>query len=374
MLEPGSRAEDRPEPGAVVPAPLVGRARVHIWVLVRHVHVREPEAALGLRKAREVLPGGVLRRDGGGLGQEALVLDHQRDLVGRQAAGGDALVDHALLGGVLEEVRAGHARVHVESRDAQSVIVEPEQPGALVVGVVVGLRAGSRIRRAGRGALQAERRVRDRVEDHVGHVPDADAALVHGRLAGRRDPLVGRAVADPHRIAAVKVEHGAVLGVVAGGIALGTHAGAHHGGVHRQEELAVGACRQVVGEPQPDRRTVLGDDHRAEIGRRGVRVDLGAAGVEDGAAVRIPERHMSARGGVGWRLELHVAAQRGWIREVPVQLLAVLHDGELVVVTARERGRVRLGRPQVGQRVDELAQAERAEGPVRIRSPVVGDG
>ena len=342
--------------------------------------MREPQAALSLRHARQVLPRGILRRDLGGVGQEGLVLDDHRDLVGRESAAGGAEGGQCGLLRVLQQVGARFAGVDVETRHAQGVVVEPHEAGALVVGVEVGLRARAGIHRCARDGVrrsaagEAERHVGRRAVSHVGNALLADALLVDAGLARRGDPLVRRAVADPHRVAAMQMEHRAVLRVLAGSRAIGAGAGAHHGGVDRQEEVAASVARaQVVDEPDAHRSAPLRDDHRPEVRGRGVRVDLGAV-VEDRSAARIRQRDVRAGGGVGCSFELDVAAEGGRIGEVGVELLAELDDRELVVVTACEGRLVRHRRDEIGERVDELPQPERTVRPVGVCAPVVGDG
>ena len=303
-------------------------------------------------------------------GYEGLVLDHERDLGGRdgllQARVGTRVVravDEILLDGVLQDVRRGLAGVDVEPGDAVGVVVVEHQPGALLVGVIEGQRAGAGIVRRARRARRND--VAVVVEPHVGDELHTGAPLVGGRIGAGRRPLIRCAVADPRSGAAVQVQGGAVLCVVT---SERTHARAHDGGVHRQEEVAGGAGRQVVRELDAHRPIPLRDDRRSQVLGTVDGVDLGAVAVQDGAAVRVLQGDVLALCGVGRRLDLHVAAQRRR-RQVLAQLLGVLDQADLVVVGMREGRRVgdrdgdvlsevvRGGPPQSGQRVDELADA-----------------
>ena len=325
-----SGLNDRPEPRAVVPAAhRVGAHRVG-RVLVRHVDVREPQAAQAAPVRR--VPGGVLRRELGGVGHERLVLDDERDLLRRDRAGRDGqradrpAVDERLLDRIVQQVAGGLARVHVQAGDAVRVVVIEHQPGALLVRVEEGERARAGIR-------------------HVGDVVDADALGIRRVLAGRRRPLVRRAVADPRGRAAVQVERGAVLRVEAD--AVGARAGAHRGRVDRQEQVAAGAGRELVDELDADRAVLVRDDRRPEVARR-----------RQG-------RHAAA-------VHLHVALElrRG---QVAVKLLAVPHERDHVVVGARIRGRVRHRDRDVVAEVVRLRGAESRQGVDELADPGPGD-
>ena len=257
----------RPEPRPVHPAPVGAHATRVARVLGRHVHVVVPEAALGA-PSRGV-PGRVLQGELGGVGDERAVLDDERDGVRR--ARDRSGVEELLLGLVCDQVAGCLTGVHVEPGDAPRVVVVEEQPGALLVGVVEGLAP-----------------VVGRLADvHVGHVLDTDALRPVRGLAGRRDPLVRGAVADPRGGAAVQVQRRPVVRetalrlriLAACGIAdrvhdrafvcrLGhihrEHAGAHERGVGRKEQVAVGARRQEVMEDDPDRLVLRCGDRRAK--------------------------------------------------------------------------------------------------------------
>ena len=245
------------------------------------------------------------------------------------------------------------------------MVVVEHQPRALLVGVVEGQRAGARV--VGRpGGARRDHLVRGRVEPHVRHELHADAALVGRRVGAGSGPLVGSAVADPRGGAAVQVQRGAILRVVAPGVAERPHAGAHQGRVDRQEQ--VGVRGQVVRELHPHRMVADCHDRRPQVLRRGDGVDLGIGAVQDRAAIRIREGDVLALACVRRRLDLHVAAQRRR-REVAAQLLLVLHEADLVVVGSREGRRVGdcdrdvlaetvlARRAEARQGIDELADA-----------------
>ena len=119
-------------------------------VLVRHVDVREPEAAHGRptwRRPRSDPGRPVWRRR-----DEGLVLDDQRDLTAGTVPAATVIdADRAppltsvLLDRVLQQVARGLAGVDVEAGDAVGVVVVEHQPGALLVGVVERQGAGARI-------------------------------------------------------------------------------------------------------------------------------------------------------------------------------------------------------------------------------------
>ncbi len=324
-MRPCSGFEDRPEEGAVVVAAHgVGSAQI-VLVLVWHVHVREPETAKAA--PRSFVPRRVLGEQLRVLRDEGLVLDDDRDLLGRNGAGRDgrgsdrAAGDELLLHRVAQQVTRGLTGVHVEPRDPVRVVVVEHQPRALLVGVEEGQRTGTGV-------------------GHVRDVVHADALGVGGALAGRRGPLVRRAVADPRGRAAVQVQRGAVLLVRAD--AVRSEACAHRCRVGRDEQVPARVDRQLVDELHSCRPVPRRKDGGAEITGR---------------------RHCRARG-----IELHVAAQlRG--RQVGVKLLCVLHERDDVVVGPRigrgVRDResqvlaevVRLRSAQTRQRVHELPDA-----------------
>ena len=237
-----------------------------------------------------------------------------------------------------------------------------EEAGALVVGEVQ--RRGARARVVGSPGRALVDRPALGVEPHVGDVGQTGTRAIGGALAGRRHPLVRRAAADPRRKAAVEVQRRPVLRVrpVA---AEGAGAGAGDGGIHRQEELAGVAGRQLVDELDADGPAAARFEQRPQV-------------VDGGRRHRV----LSAR--VGAPVELHVAAQPGR-RQIAVQLLRVLAHRDLVVVGAWVGRGVGDGdgdvlaevvgrrRADAGQRVDELAE-QRAVGPVGGRPEVVGGG
>ena len=342
-----------PVPGQVVPASpriedrlVADAARVADPVLVGHVHVGVPERAQAAPPGQ--VPGRVGRAQPVRRGDERLVLDDERQLVGRHRAGGDELVLHL----VADDVRRRLARVHVEPRQPVGVVVQVEQAGALAVGEVQGGRARARV--VGRAGCPLRHRPALRVEPHVRHVDQRGAGAVRARLAGRRDPLVLRAAADPRREPAVQVQGGS-----RGGVdlvpALRPGPCPCRGGVHRQEQVAGLSGRELVDELDAHRPAAPRADQRPEVadGRRRDRVAP--------AGVRAP-------------VELHVAAQ-SCEREVAVELLRVVADGQFVVVRARIGDGVRHchrdvlaelvggGRAHARQPVDELAE-QRAVGPV----------
>ncbi len=102
----------------------------------------------------------------------------------------------ACLGRILDDVGCSHAGVDVEAGDAPGVVVVEHQPRALLVGVVEGHLAVGGIA----------------VVIHIRHGPHAGTLRVIRVLAGRRNPLVRRAVRDPGRDAAVQVDDGPVVG------------------------------------------------------------------------------------------------------------------------------------------------------------------
>ncbi len=162
----------RPEPRAVGPAAKGVDTRGVARVLRRHVDMRHPQVALAA-PARHV-PGRVLHFELCLVGHEGLVLDDQRDLVGRDRAA----VDQRLFGGVRDQVAGCLARIDVQARNAPRMVVVEHQARALLVGVEEGQGAGTGI-------------------GHVRHITHADTLGVGCVVAGRRDPLVRRAVADP---------------------------------------------------------------------------------------------------------------------------------------------------------------------------------
>ncbi len=365
----------RPEPGAVHPATEGAHATRIAGVLGRHVDVRGPQAAFAAPLVG--LPGRVDLGHRRRVRHEGLVLDDQR-ITESEARKRTGRADEALLHRIGDQVAGGLARVHVEARDAPGVIVVEHQARALLVGVEERLRTVARV-------------------GHVRHVAHAHALGVGRALARGGDPLVRRAVADPRGDATVEVQGGPVLREAGGrlrrpsaqGVAnlvqhgrgvrrhvhrravrvqhhpVGAHAGAHQRGVHGQEEVTLLAGGQQVAELDPHRPVLLGDDCRAEV------VGLVHAGDADdrrdrgGVEVRIAQRLSVARHHGGRQLD--VAAQQGR-GQVAVELHAVLHDTDLVVVGARV-GRlvgdpdgdvltevVRLARTETGQGVDELLE------------------
>ena len=270
--------------------------------------------------------------------------------------------DQLVFDGVADQVRRRRARVHAEAREAVGVVVQVQEAGALVVGEVERRRARARVV-GGPGRALVDRRAPG-VEPHVRDVGETGAGLVGRALAGRRHPLVLRTAADPGRDPALQVQRRPVLRIR---LVAAERAGAGAGDrrVHRQEELAALAGRQLVDELDAHGTAAARLDQRPEVvdGRRLHRV----------APVR-----------VGPAVQLHVAAQPG-ARQVAVQLLRELAHGDLVVVRAGVADRVRHGdrdvlaevvgrrRPDAGQRVDELAE-ERTEGPVGAPAEVVGGG
>jgi len=322
----------RPEPGTVVP-PAEGVDPFDVVrVLGGHVDVRQPEVARlrlanaggRVQQARSPVPRGI-----GDAHQlrihERPVLEHQGNLL----RGNERRVDQLLLDRIGNEVARRLAHVDVQPRDAPGMIVVEHEAGALLVRPVERHRPLARI-------------------GHVWNVLHAHALGVRRRFAGRGDPLVRRAVADPRALAAVKVQRGPVLGEH---VPLHwTHPRAHHGRIARDEQVAALARRQGVGELDAHGPVLLGDDDRPQVVDR-------------------RRRHVvRSTGGVRAHVGLHVAPQRGR-RQVRVHLLRVLAELDLVVVRARIRDRVRirhreilsqvvrLGRPQARQRVHELAHA-----------------
>ncbi len=105
-------------------------------------------------------------------------------------------VDQRLLGVVGDDVGRGLAGIDVQAGDAPGVVVVEHQPGALLVGVVVGLRAVARIVRGAGHAqvvLPAQLAIVSplRVEPHIGHVGHADALVLPGRGIGVRPLAAG---------------------------------------------------------------------------------------------------------------------------------------------------------------------------------------
>ena len=377
------------EPGAIHPAPeRVHPAEPRRQGLGRHVDVRQPEvpghrgpdpvrqgtaapvpervgdAYLGSRD-----PGDRVRRRRGV--HEGLVLDDQGDLVRR-----DHPARHqVLLPLVGDQVPRRLAGVDVQPGNAEGVVVVEHEPGALLVGVVIGGRAVA----------------------GIGHVRDVLQAHPLGErchLQGRGDPLVRGAVADPRGAPAVQVDGGPVLGVAraavglhrvvaggaraAGGAGVGrAGAGPHHRAVHRDEQVARGPNRELVGELDAHRAVPFRDDGRSQVMRRGQSAG-GHVGLRAGMLVQAAL--VLAREGAGRQVapqvDLTVAAQqRAQRRQVRMHALPVLHQFDLVIVRAGIAGHVRLGdaqvlpqvvglgAPQPGQGVDEFGQ-RRAVGPV----------
>ncbi len=139
--------------------------------------MRHPQAALTAPAGG--VPGLILQGQLRIVGYEGLVLDDQGD--GCFGTGDEAPVDQRLLGRVLDDVGRSHAAVDVQAGDAPGMVVVEHQPGALLVGVVEGHLAIGGIA----------------IVWHIRHRPHAGALRVGGVLAGGRDPLVRRAVADP---------------------------------------------------------------------------------------------------------------------------------------------------------------------------------
>jgi len=263
-----------------------------------------------------------------------------------------------------------------------------EQSRALLVGVVIRLRPGTGVVRRVRGRADREAGAcRDRrvvvagIEPHVGDIHDARARLEGRRIEGRRDPLVGRAVADPGRPAAVEMQVGAVfreaqrrrrlVGLARADDVVGLgprcvwpRPRPHDRRVDGEEELAGGVRGQFVDELDPHRPVLRGHDHGTQIadGRRGHVI---------GDAPRI-----------GAVIDLHVSAEARR-RHFRMHDLAEFPEFDLVVIGARigqlvrHGERDRLGRrsavrriPQARQGILELRQ-QRAVGPVRGCAEVI---
>jgi len=340
--------------------------------------VRQPEVA------QSAPPGGVPGRVGHIelrlVRHERLVLDDQRD---RCIRAGDESEPRGivwgrrqqlLLGVVGDDVSCGFARIDVQAGDAPGVIVVEHQPGALLVGVV-----------EGHGPIVGRARV-----VHVWDRLHADALRVTGGFACWRDPLMGRAVADPGRDAAMQVQRGAVLGVAperfrgltavrlqgaakCGGPfhaaplldQVGPHARAHDRYIGRDEQVAARAGRQQVVELDAHRPVFGSHDRGAEVmGWRHAKVPC-QDGVWPGQ-VCIRQLHMLARDHTGFKLDVAAQQRRGQVR---MHLLPVLHQRDLVVVGPRIGGGVGnahrdvlataigIGRAKPRQSIDELAYA-----------------
>ena len=184
------------------------------------------------------------------LGHESLVLDDQRNLLGRDGAGrhgrgADDAARHELpLDRVAQYVASRLAGVHVEASQSVCVVVVPHESCALLVGVEERDRSGPGI-------------------GHVGHVGHADALGVRGVLVSRSGPLVWRSVADPRSRSTVEVQRGAVLRV--GTHAVRSHTGAHGGRVGRDEEVSAGTRGKLVDELHAHRAILLCEHRRSEV-------------------------------------------------------------------------------------------------------------
>ena len=161
----------------------------------------EPEAA-----GAAPIPGRIVFADRLGI-DEGLVLDDEGNLIRGKHAGRD----QSLFDRIGQNVAGGHAGVDVQAGDAVGVIVVEHQPGALLVGVIIGRRAGTGI--VGGPGRPRRNGIAAGVEPHIGDVLEADALDVEGRLPGRGNPLVRRAVADPGSQSAMEVDDRPVLGV-----------------------------------------------------------------------------------------------------------------------------------------------------------------
>ncbi len=144
------------------------------------------------------------------------------------------------------------------------MIVVEHQPGALLVGIVKGLGPWTGI-------------------IHVGDVHNADAPRVIISLSRRGNPLMGCAVTDPGGAASVEMDGSPVLRESAYlltrririrriRIGLGYRiiinligSRPHDRGVHRNEEVARGACGKTVDKLDAHRPILLGDDQGAQI-------------------------------------------------------------------------------------------------------------
>ena len=397
LLDGGCRVE----PGAVHPAAEgVHPAKACRQGLGGHVDMRQPEVAGHRRpypvqqRAAAPVPERVGDADFGshypryGMGgrrrvDKGLVLDDERNLVRRDDAAGNQV----LLELVGDQVTGGLAGIDVQPCDAEGVVVIEHQPGALLVGVVIG-----------RGTVAGI--------GHVGDVLQTDTLGERCDLTGRGDPLVRGTVADPGSAAAMQMEVGTVLGVAragvgldgivaigacaAGGAGIGRPAaGAHHGAVDRDKEVAGRADRELVGELDAYRAIPFRDDAGAEVADR-IGIDAGACGRVGGrTGMLVGAAFVLAREGAGREVaaavNLHVAAQkRAGQGEVRVQALLELHQFDLVIVRTGIAGDVGLGHGEVlpkvvrleatkpRQRVDEFCQ-RRAVGPVGS-GVVIGSG
>ena len=201
-----------PVPGEVVPAShgvdrglVADGALLAHAVLVGHVDVRIPEGAEASPAGH--VPGGVGGPQLFRSRDEGLVLDDERQLLGRDGPGlHQARPRPCRRGG-----RRRFARVDAEARETVGVVVQVEEAGALVVGEVERGRARARVV-GGAGRAFGDRLALG-VEPHVGDVDQAGPRAVRARLARRCDPLVLRAAADPRGEPAVQVQRRAVLRV-----------------------------------------------------------------------------------------------------------------------------------------------------------------
>ncbi len=138
----------RPEPRPIGPPAELVDARAVARVLGRRVDVRQPQVALAApawprpRSCRT-------RRAAPSLGTKVLSW-MTSGMPMRQAGDERRWAISSVLGVIVDQVGRGLAGVDVQAGDAPGVVVVEQQPGALLVGVVVGLCALARIVRRAR--------------------------------------------------------------------------------------------------------------------------------------------------------------------------------------------------------------------------------
>ncbi|MDH5385434.1 MAG: hypothetical protein OEY18_12060 [Candidatus Aminicenantes bacterium] len=208
-----------PEPGRIMPTAERICSGGIIRILSRHIDMGVPEVA-GVRRpwGCSPIPGRILCSDSGGV-YKGLVLDDQRNPVIREnlmPEGIDARIvasiDQVLFYLVGQQIGGGHAGIDVEASDPEGMVVVKHQPGTLLVCIVKSHRPIAGIW-------------------HVRDIDHAHPFRVGCGFSCRGYPLVGRAVADPDRIVAMKMDCSAVFGVHFH-TAVRTHPGPHDGGVH----------------------------------------------------------------------------------------------------------------------------------------------
>src|SRR5215831_16207108 len=102
------------------------------------------------------------------------------------------------------------------------------------------------------------------VKKHVWYELRADPSGMRGRreISSGNGPLVRSSVADPRRVAPVKMQGGPVFEIR---LAIGAHTCPHYGFIHRNKKVATLTSWEHVRELDPHRDIALGNDQRPQV-------------------------------------------------------------------------------------------------------------